>query len=477
MRPGFMEPLHQMGDIIADRYRLTNILGQGGIGITYEAEDNETGKQVALKEVSLRRLTDWKVLELFEREARVLSQLNHPSIPAYLDYFQVDTASDRSFYLVQEIARGKSIAALVETGWRASEGEAQKLAIRVLEILTYLHSLTPPVIHRDIKPQNIIRAEDGQVFLVDFGAVKDTCRHTFAGSSTVVGTYGYMAPEQFRGQAEPATDLYGLGATLLFLLTHQSPADLPQRRLKIEFRSQVQISDDFADWIERLIEPAVEDRFTSAKEALAVLSGEREIIYPRSSTLQQPAGKREIIHPPASTLQQPAGSRIILKKTASRLVVEIPPRTTVRFTDVFFTAFTFIPGLGYGYLALGFAIEFFTYLPSDSISNLLLLPLIILWIGLIMMMWPVCHLLGITTLREDLDINQQTFWLCEKSFFSSYEILGRTENVELMKYDAFFNRIEKARLYRYPFGSDLTRAEKEWLVAELANFLGKPPYK
>ena len=78
MRCALMEPLHQMGDIIVERYRLTNILGQGGIGITYEAEDQETGKRVALKEVSLRRLTDWKVLELFEREARVLSQLNHP---------------------------------------------------------------------------------------------------------------------------------------------------------------------------------------------------------------------------------------------------------------------------------------------------------------------------------------------------------------------------------------------------------------
>jgi ankyrin repeat protein len=113
------------------------------------------------------------------------------------------------------------------------------------------------------------------VFLVDFGAVQDTYYNTFMRGSTVVGTYGYMAPEQFRGQAVPTTDLYGLGATLLFLLTHCSPADLPTDRLKIDFRSHVQISQEFADWLEKMLEPDVEDRFGSAKEALAVLRGKR----------------------------------------------------------------------------------------------------------------------------------------------------------------------------------------------------------
>ncbi|MBW4680718.1 MAG: serine/threonine protein kinase [Microcoleus vaginatus WJT46-NPBG5] len=449
-----MEPLHQMGDIIVERYRLTNILGQGGIGITYEAEDKETGKRVALKEVSLRRLTDWKVLELFEREARVLSELNHPSIPAYLDYFQVDTASDRSFYLVQEIAPGKSIAALVETGWRASEGEVQKLAIRVLEILSYLQSLTPPVIHRDIKPQNIILAEDGQVSLVDFGAVQDTYRHTFVGSSTVVGTYGYMAPEQFREKAEPATDLYGLGATLLFLLTHQSPADLPQRRLKIEFRSLVQISDDFAGWIETLIEPAVEDRFSSAKEALAVLLGEREIIYPR-----------------LSTLQQPAGSRIILNKTASRLVVNIPsPRLS--FTDLFFAVFNLILNLGlFSLVALALEQTVALLLPFPSIFLRSVGLSIIVFVGL--------SLVGLSlssiARSEKLEIAQQTFRLRWKLLCFSHQIQGGTENVELLCDVVSCSLVVGVRKYR--FASNLMPAEKEWLVAELNNFLGKPPYK
>jgi ankyrin repeat protein len=280
-----MELLHDPGEIIAQRYRILDQLGQGGSGTTYQALSLQNDQQVALKALSLHRLTDWKMLELFEREARVLAQLNHPAIPRYLEYFHVDTPQDRSFYIAQQLAEGKSLATLVQNGWHANEKEVREIAIQILEILVYLHSLTPPVIHRDIKPQNIIRASDGKVFLVDFGAVQDTYHNTFMRGSTVVGTYGYMAPEQFRGQAVPTTDLYGLGATLLFLLTHRSPAELPTDRLKIDFRSRVQISEDFADCLEKMLDPDVEERFSSAKEALEVLRGKRTIVGKSASSL------------------------------------------------------------------------------------------------------------------------------------------------------------------------------------------------
>ncbi len=278
-----MEALHQPGDIIAERYRIIDILGQGGVGITYKAQDLKSSQRVALKALSLRQMGDWKVLDLFEREAKILAQLEHPAIPRYLDYFQVDTLEDRAFYIAQELAEGKSLADLVEIGWRTNEDGVRRIATQILEILVYLHSLKPPVVHRDIKPQNLIWGKDGKIFLVDFGAVQDTYRSTFAKGSTIVGTYGYMAPEQFRGQAVPATDLYGLGATVLFLLTHRSPSDLPQERLKISFRSRIQVSEGFADWLEKMLEPDVEDRFTSAKEALAALQGRMVVAKSRPS--------------------------------------------------------------------------------------------------------------------------------------------------------------------------------------------------
>jgi len=273
-----MEPLHQPNNIIAKKYRIISILGEGGSGITYLAEDLQNNKNVAFKALSLHRITDWKAMELFEREAKILAQLNHPAIPQYLEYFDADTDEGKHFYIAQQLAPGDSLAKLVEENWRTNEQQVKDIAEQILEILIYLHSLETPVTHRDIKPQNIIRDENGKVFLVDFGAVQDTYYSTFMRGSTVVGTYGYMAPEQFRGKCVPATDLYGLGATLLFLLTHRSPADFPTDGLKIDFRSRVQVSDDFADWLDKMLEPDLEERFSSAKEALEVLRGKRKII-------------------------------------------------------------------------------------------------------------------------------------------------------------------------------------------------------
>ena len=263
--------MHQAEQILNDRYQIINILGQGGIATTYAAKDIETDVTVAIKVMSLRRAQDWKAIELFEREAKILSQLNHPAIPQYLDYFQIDTERDREFYIVQSLAPGTPLSTLIERGWEPEVKEVEYIAAKVLEILNYLHRLNPPVIHRDIKPQNLIKSIDGKISLVDFGAVQDTYHQTVTGGSTVVGTYGYMAPEQFRGQAVPATDLYGLGATILHLLTHRSPAEIPQDGLRLNFRDRLQVSSSFADWLERMLEPDVGSRFSSSTKALEVL--------------------------------------------------------------------------------------------------------------------------------------------------------------------------------------------------------------
>jgi len=278
---------------LVNHYQIKNLLGEGGSSTTYEAIDLKTNQRVALKALSLQKMNDWKVLELFEREANVLSKLNHPGIPRYLDYFYVDTPDNRCFYIVQELAQGQSLASLVESGWHASEPEIQRIATQILEILVYLHSQTPPVIHRDIKPENIVfkspidshKEKDWAVCLVDFGAVQNTYYNTLMRGSTVVGTYGYMAPEQFLGQAVPATDLYGLGATLLYLLTHRSPAELPTNILEKDFRSQIQISAAFADWLEEAIAPDLENRFESAQEAVESLRSPR-IVSVKSNPTQ-----------------------------------------------------------------------------------------------------------------------------------------------------------------------------------------------
>lgn len=300
-----MSFVYQSGDIIYERYVIFDKLGQGGNAITYAARDLSTEEQVAIKILSLKKLDSWKKVELFEREAKILQQLKHSAIPKYIDYFQIETKSDNLFYIVQELAPGKSLATLIESGWQPDEITIKEIAEQILEILIYLQQLIPPVIHRDLKPQNIIRGDDNKIFLVDFGAVQDTYHHTVMGS-TVVGTYGYMAPEQFRGQAFLSTDLYGLGTTLLFLLTGQSPTELPEKKLKIDFRNSVKISSGFADWIDKLIEPSHEYRLPSAEAALEVLQGKQSL----SSYITQ--------RPPKYTA-------VSLTKTEDKLIVTIPP--------------------------------------------------------------------------------------------------------------------------------------------------------
>ena len=288
--------------ILSDRYRVLELLGEGGSGKTYRAVDIQAETEVAIKVLKLQGMTDWKTLELFEREAKILAQLDHPAIPRYLDFFRTPDTEEEAFCLVQEIAPGKPLTAWVEQGYTFSEKELQQIAVQLLEILMYLQNFTPPIIHRDLKPQNILRTESGVIYLVDFGAVRDTYHLTITGGSTIVGTYGYMAPEQFRGQAVLATDLYGLGTTLLYLRSGQDPADLPVHKMKIAFRDRVKTSADFANWLDGLLEPMPEDRYRSAALALDYLQGNAVVKAPRPkqpiAKISQQAETMKIVVPP-----------------------------------------------------------------------------------------------------------------------------------------------------------------------------------
>lgn len=257
------------------RYELVELLGEGGFGATWAAQDHERGERVAIKRLELRRATDWKAFELFEREASVLQSIFCEEVPDYIDYFE---DSQGAFCLVQQLAAGHTIAHWVrELGWRPNNEELIAWLSGMLEVLEVLHGYRPAIIHRDIKPENVLRTEDGAISVVDFGSVKSstlTQEEGRVGGSTMVGTFGYMAPEQLRGVANPATDLYGLAMTALFIMTHREPGELPTSRLKIDL-GQV-FGDDWAQrpllvWLDGMIEPAEEDRFVSAVQARQAL--------------------------------------------------------------------------------------------------------------------------------------------------------------------------------------------------------------
>ncbi|PSN77310.1 serine/threonine protein kinase [filamentous cyanobacterium CCP4] len=438
-------------EIIDDRYRILRPLGQGSSGTTYAAEVLATGQTIALKALSLRGLQDWKKIELFEREARILKSLSHPAIPQYIDFFQVDTADNRWFYLAQDLADGTSLADWVEAGGRVDEAEARRIAAAVLEVLVYLHGLNPPVIHRDIKPQNIIRRDDGHIYLVDFGAVQAVYCH--GQGSTVVGTYGYMAPEQFRGQAVPATDLYGLGATLLFLLTHQSPADLPQERLRINFRPYVSVSDAFADWLDQLIDPLVEDRFASAQVALTALT--------------QPAPLATATKPRPLAPRPPAGTRVQVQRSPTQLSIDIPP-PGLRGETV---------GIGvFGLFWNGFVLIWTIGAVTGGGSLLFGLFALPFWfVGFGMIAGVVNALLAHVNLR----IDRQRFSLTRRLLWWKRQHEGNTADlarIELQTAYTHNNRPVQTILLleginQHKFGTPLTQVEKAWLVDEIDAFI------
>ncbi|MGK7894846.1 MAG: serine/threonine protein kinase [Xenococcus sp. (in: cyanobacteria)] len=444
--------LHDIEELIIDRYKIIDFLGQGMSGETYKALDLQNNDYVVLKVLSLQNISNCKVIELFEREAKIIAQLDHHSIPAYLNYFQIDYPQEKRWYLIQKLVVGQSLATLVENKWRATEDEVIDIASQVLEILIYLHSLNPPVIHRDIKPQNIIRQSDGQIYLVDFGAVTDIYRQTLIGSSTVVGTYGYMAPEQFRGKAFPTTDLYGLGATLLYLLTYASPADLPQEKLQIDFRSSVNISQELADWLEIMLESIIEERFESADQALAVLKGEEKINNWQNDSLRKPAH-----------------SKIAITKTRNKINLNIP-HNKVNSGD-FNNLLLFLSPL--------FLLVLILFSPSNSPSELsTFIERIVLTIplGIITLYFLFNYLYSIFG-HTELEINYQDFCLRYALFGCKRQIRGKTENIAEAKFtydilaggidNSFWTSVVGKCLIievtkNHQFGRYITRIEKEW---------------
>ncbi len=291
-------------------YKVLEPISAGSYGEMFLVEDDE-GRKRALKRLKLEQVMDDKALEHFEREVKVLRSLDHEAVPRFIDSGLDDGGLP---FLVQQYIRGDTLEEASRSGHRFDSRAARDLTRKLLLALDYLHGLHPPVIHRDIKPANIILAETGPV-IVDFGAVCGQAVLSGEGSGTVVGTFGYMAPEQLQGQAAPTSDLYSLGATLLFCFTGREPESFPQERLKIQFRDQVKLPKALTNLLDVLLEPAAEDRPQSAQEALSILAGKKSSTALVKQKASLPAKKRRF-----KRLQVVAGATAVAT-TAAYLIM------------------------------------------------------------------------------------------------------------------------------------------------------------
>lgn len=269
--------------VVAGRWRLDTVLGEGATGRTWlahrvdPATDGATAgrdapERVAIKELLPHRMRGWKNLELFEREARLLESLSHPGIPMFHEHIsELDGDPPRAF-LVQELIEGPTLLARL-TARPLTGDEVRHLARQLLEVLVYLHGMTPPVLHRDIKPANVMFRKNGHAVLIDFGAVREVLRDADHRGSTMVGTIGYMPPEQYGGRALPASDLFSTGATLVHALTGKPPDVHFDGQFAIRLPEDLGVSAGLRGLLETLLAVDPADRPASAREALRLLDG------------------------------------------------------------------------------------------------------------------------------------------------------------------------------------------------------------
>ncbi len=285
-----------IGTVLDGRYKVVEVLSSlGGFATTYIVEDAQLfGRRQVLKELRPQMAEREQARSLFGQEARILAALAHPGIPRLQGFF---SEGERD-YLVEDLITGRNLGTLVAERGSLSEEEVLRIMVSVLKTLEYLHGRTPPVVHRDIKPDNLILSEAGQVVLVDFGAVRLASRPGLMtvreGGTAVVYTQGYAPPEQILGHAAPASDLFALGATALHLLTgrnpaqffdvragrHQVPAGLPPRLEVV---------------VARITEPTLANRYDHAGDVLrdlgyGVSGGSLPVAAPGSVSVAAPVG-------------------------------------------------------------------------------------------------------------------------------------------------------------------------------------------
>jgi serine/threonine protein kinase len=267
----------ERGTLLNNRYRIVEILGQGGMGAVYRAVDENLGVEIALKE---NLFTTEEYARQFRREAAILASLRHPNLTRVTDHFEIEGQGQ---YLVMDFIEGEDLRQRMDRIGLLNEEEAIMIGAAICDALSYLDSLNPPIVHRDIKPGNVKINPQGQIFLVDFGLAKIIQSDQVTTTGARAMTPGYSPPEQYgTARTDHRSDIFSLGATLYAALTGAIPEDALSRTMgqigltPIRRRSP-RISRRLAAVIEKSLEVRPDDRYQSAEEFKQALLSVRGI--------------------------------------------------------------------------------------------------------------------------------------------------------------------------------------------------------
>ncbi|NPV57356.1 MAG: protein kinase [Anaerolineae bacterium] len=251
---------------LQDRYLIKQVIAQGGMGAVYLAEDTTLGVMVAIKE---NLYASKESSRQFRQEATILAGLRHPNLPRVTDHFELPNQGQ---YLVMDYIEGEDLKHIIKNEGQLDIDRVVQIGKSICDALIYLHSLDPPVVHRDIKPGNIKITPDGKIYLVDFGLAKASQPDMPTTTGAQAFTPGYAPPEQYgEGRTGPATDIYALGATLYAALTASIPEDAMARALgNAELTPVVQRNPNvprrLAQTLDKAMSVRMKDRFVNAYE-------------------------------------------------------------------------------------------------------------------------------------------------------------------------------------------------------------------
>ena len=264
----------EIGSLVDGKYKILNKVGQGGMSVVYLAMNEKANKQWAVKEVRKDGIKDFEVVKQgLVAETDILKKLNHPNLPSIIDV--IDT--NDSFIIIMDYIQGNSLNKALEEYGAQPQENVIAWAKQLCDVLGYLHTRTPAIIYRDMKPANVMLKPDGNVTLIDFGTAREYKEKNLA-DTTCLGTVGYAAPEQFggMGQTDARTDIYCLGATLYHLVTGKNPCEPPY-----EIRPIREINPSLSSGLERIIlkctQKNPDDRYQSAAELMYALEHYEEI--------------------------------------------------------------------------------------------------------------------------------------------------------------------------------------------------------
>lgn len=267
-----------IGALVDNKYKILSEVGHGGMSVVYLAINERANKTWAVKEIRKDGVCDFEAVKQgLIVETDMLKRLNHDHLPSIIDV--IDT--EDSFLIVMDYIEGKSLQSVLKSSGAQPQDLVIKWGIQLCDVLGYLHSRTPAIIYRDMKPSNVMLKPNGDVTLIDFGTAREFKNRAMVEDTTCLGTRGYAAPEQFggRGQTDARTDIYCLGATLYHLLTGHSPADPPYEIKPLSYWDPAFAGSGLEQVINKCCQQDPAHRYQSCAELMYDLEHVNEMDY------------------------------------------------------------------------------------------------------------------------------------------------------------------------------------------------------